>query len=247
MIASYDWTSDTWTHHNGNNPARQAFRQAVEEVAQKAREALPEANGRIDRAVKIVLQGDVELSDDKHSAKVASLSNGTTVYHIVNSSCECLDAKNKAPQGFCSHKLAYGIMKRSYALAKERLEQLDATNHDTTRPTPEQATTEALVPVPMQEPVATPATPALPEAPASANAYVLINGHRVQVTLRDYNEETLLERMAKILERFPSEEKHEEPKEGWCSKHNTQMKQRNGKHGKVFWSHQIDGQWCHGK
>jgi hypothetical protein len=43
------------------SPVRQAFREAVEAVAQKAREALPEANGRIDAAVKLVLQGDVEL------------------------------------------------------------------------------------------------------------------------------------------------------------------------------------------
>jgi hypothetical protein len=121
MIASYDWTSDTWTHHNGNNSARQAFRQAVEEVAQKAREALPEANGRIDAAIKIVLQGDLELLDDGHKAKVASQSNGTAVYHIVNGSCECLDAKNNAPQGFCKHKISYHLYKKSYALAKQRL------------------------------------------------------------------------------------------------------------------------------
>ena len=86
------------------------------------------------------------------------------------------------------------------------------------------------------------------EAPASANAYVLMNGHRVQVTLRDYNEEMLLERMAKILERFPAEEPKEDPKpEGWCSKHNAPMKLNHGKRGS-WWSHKtVDGQWCNKK
>ena len=86
------------------------------------------------------------------------------------------------------------------------------------------------------------------EAPASANAYVLMNGHRVQVTLRDYSEATLLERMAKILERFPAEAPKEEPTpEGWCHKHNVQMKLNHGKRG-TWWSHKLpNGQWCNQK
>jgi hypothetical protein len=113
---------------------------------------------------------------------------------------------------------------------------------------PDQAPTEALVSISTQEPVATPATPILPEAPASANAYVLMNGHRIQITLRDYHEETLLERMAKILERFPAEAPKEEPKpEGWCYKHKVQMKLNHGKRGS-WWSHKLsNGQWCNQK
>ena len=83
MIASYDWTSDTWTH-NGDNPARQAWREAVAEIAEKAKQTLPECNGRVDRAVKLVLAGDCELLPDG-SAKVASQSNGTTKYFTDNS------------------------------------------------------------------------------------------------------------------------------------------------------------------
>ena len=120
MIASYDWTSDTWTHHNGNNPARQAWREAVAEIAEKAKSTLPECNGRVDSAVKIVLAGDVELLTDG-KAKVASQSNGTTVYHIVNGECSCKDF-SKAPSGWCKHRIAAGIHKRASALAKQRLE-----------------------------------------------------------------------------------------------------------------------------
>lgn len=55
---------------------------------------------------------------------------------------------------------------------------------------------------------AAPATPAaaaaLPEAPASANARVLIGGHEVQLTLRDTDDERLLVRLATLLARYPA-------------------------------------------
>ena len=88
IITSYDWESDAWTHHNGDNPARHAWREAVAAVAEKAKATLPEANGRVDSAVKMVLAGDVELLADG-KAKVASQNNGSTAYHIVNGMCDC--------------------------------------------------------------------------------------------------------------------------------------------------------------
>jgi len=75
--------------------ARTLWREAVAEVAEKAKQTLPECNGRVDSAVKIVLAGDVELLADG-KAKVASQSNGQTVYHIVNGQCSCKDFP-KAP------------------------------------------------------------------------------------------------------------------------------------------------------
>src|SRR5207245_9917597 len=80
---------------------RQAWRQAVAEIAAKAHEKLPECAGRIDSAVKIVLAGDVELLADG-TARVASQSNGTTHYHVVNGHCDCRDYE-KAPHNFCKH------------------------------------------------------------------------------------------------------------------------------------------------
>jgi len=64
-------------------PARQAWRDAVTEIADKAKARLPECGGRVDAAVKITLAGDVELQADG-TAKVAGQSNGATAYHIVN-------------------------------------------------------------------------------------------------------------------------------------------------------------------
>jgi hypothetical protein len=80
---------------------RQAWREAVAEIAEKARAKLPECSGRVDSAVKIVLAGDVELMPDG-TARVASQSSGTMTYHIVNGHCDCRDYE-KAPHNFCKH------------------------------------------------------------------------------------------------------------------------------------------------
>ena len=68
--------------------ARAAWREAVAAIADKAKAKLPECNGRVDKAVAIVLNGDVELLPDG-TAKVASQSNGSTAYHVVNGHCDC--------------------------------------------------------------------------------------------------------------------------------------------------------------
>ena len=58
------------------SPDRAAWREAVAAIAEKAKAKLPECNGRVDKAVALVLNGDVELLPDG-TAKVASQSNGT--------------------------------------------------------------------------------------------------------------------------------------------------------------------------
>jgi hypothetical protein len=59
------------------SPARIAYREAVAEIAEKAKVTLPDCIGRVDSAVKIVLAGEVSLLEDG-TAKVASQSNGST-------------------------------------------------------------------------------------------------------------------------------------------------------------------------
>ena len=76
---------------------RALWREAVTTVAEKAKATLPQCNGRVDKAMAIVLNGDVELLPDG-KAKVGSQSNGTTVYHLVNGECTCKDFP-KAPSG----------------------------------------------------------------------------------------------------------------------------------------------------
>ena len=69
---------------------RAIWREAATEVAERAKAALPQCNGRIDEALALVLAGDVEVLGDG-TARVASQSNGQTVYHIVNGHCDCKD------------------------------------------------------------------------------------------------------------------------------------------------------------
>src|SRR2546428_9899045 len=90
--------------------SRAPWRAAVSEIAEKAKAKLPECSGRVESAVKIVLAGDVELLEGG-TAKVASQSNGTTTYFVVNGTCECRDFP-KAPSGWCKHRIAAGLAKR---------------------------------------------------------------------------------------------------------------------------------------
>src|SRR6266478_7171735 len=125
------------------NPSRQAWRQAVSEVAAKAHATLPECSGRVDSAVKIVLAGDIELLANG-TAKVASKSNGHVAYHIANGHCDCKDFA-QAPHNFCKHRLSAAIARRAHELATQRLAQLDdqsdgtgpaLTDHQPVQPIP---------------------------------------------------------------------------------------------------------------
>jgi hypothetical protein len=105
--------------------------------------------------------------------------------------------------------------------------------------------------------VPAPAVAPLPEAPASCNVYVQISGRKVQVTLRDSDEQRMLERLQILLQRFPDSNvesrppqppaQHANTGEGWCSTHGVQMT-LNTKEGRSWWSHRTaEGQWCKGK
>src|SRR5215470_18762247 len=99
---------------------RAIWRAAVNEIAAKAQAALPECNGRVEKAVALVLSGDADMLGDG-TARVASQSNGETVYHIVNGHCDCKDYP-KAYEGWCKHRLAHAIHKRAYPLAKAKMD-----------------------------------------------------------------------------------------------------------------------------
>jgi hypothetical protein len=251
IVSSYDWESDSWTQHTGDNLARQAFREAVAEIAEKAKQTLPDCIGRVDSAVKIVLNNDVELLPDG-TAKVASQSNGTIKYFIVNGECTCKDYP-KAPSNWCKHRIAAGLAKRARTLTQVKLEQLNSASNGTTPPDTEQPQSEPTTPtveIPVESEPVVPATHT--EAPASCNTYVTIAGRKVQVTLRDSDEQRLLTRLEALLDRFPVEEDQDlasvptPPAEDWCSIHQVQMKERKGKYG-PFYSHMTPNGWCNGK
>jgi hypothetical protein len=244
IVTAYDWVSDTWTH-NGDNPARQAWRTAVTEIADKAKAKLPECSGRVDSAVKIVLAGDVELQADG-TAKVASQSNGTTAYHVVNGECTCRDFA-KAPHGFCKHRLSAAIVRRVQELTKVRLAQLDsATNGHLTADQPQGE--------------ATPAVP-LPEAPVSITLKATLNGHEVMVTLRGTDFASVKAQVEAASEwlkvQAPALPPTQPPIRGtaqpthddspYCHAHQAVLK-RYERNGHVWYSHKTaDGRWCRGQ
>jgi hypothetical protein len=82
----------------------------VEALAQKAHAALPLANGRIEKAVALVLSGGVTLYPDGH-AVVASQSRPHTSYS-VNGTCGCPDMPD-APRQWCKHRIAAALLKRT--------------------------------------------------------------------------------------------------------------------------------------
>src|SRR2546422_6042702 len=146
--------------------ARAAWRQAVADIAAKAKETLPQCGGRVDSAVKIVLAGDVELLADD-TAKVASQSNGTTAYFVVNGTCECKDFP-KAPSGWCKHRIAAGLAKRVTARVRA---QLDAPANGQAAPASEPTAVQAAPALP---------TPPFPEVPAIVTTSITIEGRRVE-------------------------------------------------------------------
>ncbi len=104
------------------NPARHAFRQAVTEVAAKATATLPAAvNGRIAKAVAIVLSGDLEISQDGRA--VVGSQSDSDLKHVVESAggCTCKDSDRPEIEGWCKHKIAVAIMKRATALANDKI------------------------------------------------------------------------------------------------------------------------------
>ena len=155
---------------------RTHYRELVAQVAEKAKAKLPQAvNGRIEKAVALVLQGDVEPPAADGSITVYSGTDATRRYVLHGTGCTCADfERGQAPQGWCCHRIAAGIQKRVAELLPPALESGQEVY-----------------------PMSTP----LPEAPASLNVKVLVQGHEVQVTLRGTDEAALLGRLQALLTR----------------------------------------------
>jgi hypothetical protein len=229
------------------SPAKKAWREAIMDVAERAKAKLPECTSRIANAVKLVLTGDVALLDDG-TAQVRGQANGKPVYHLANGSCTCPDY-HKAFEGWCKHRIAAAIYRRARAQVAQQLQELDAPVQPITTPqdAPEAPIAPAVTPViPTREVTHT-------EAPASANTYLTLHGYRVQLTLRGVDEHEVLARLAAVLAQFPLDNDEAEPTapppvpEGWCRLHDVQMPQHT-KDGRSWYSHLIaPNTWCRGK
>jgi hypothetical protein len=212
------------------SPDRQAFRATLATLAEKTKTKIPELNGRVEKALRLALAGDVELHDNG-SATVYSSSDPTRRYAIIEGTCTCRDYE-QAPQHLCQHRLSAGLVRRTHEL----LPQPAPGPHNDAQP-----------------------APALPEAPASANCHILIEGRQVQLTLRDTDEGRLLQRLAAVLAQYPlpapqapspqrpAPGQPQGQGQGWCKVHNVQMTQ-NQKQGRSWWSHRLpEGGFCKGR
>jgi hypothetical protein len=221
-------------------PDRTAWREAVAAIADKAHEKLPESRSRIEKAVGLVLAGDVMLMPDG-TARVASQSSGSTTYHIANGHCDCRDFE-RAPGQLCKHRLAFGLARQAQELTKAKLADTNGQAEPPSQPTPAQPST--------------PPAP-LPEAPVSITLKATLHGHEVMVTLRGVDFASVKAQVEEASEWLrvqapvqpPTKgiahpERWERP--GWCSKHGVQMIQ-NHKDGRSWWSHKTPEGWCKGK
>jgi hypothetical protein len=243
----------------------QTFRALVAEVAARAKEKLPASiNGRLEAAVKIVLAHDVTRLDDGR-IEVGSCSDPMKVYTLEGDTCTCEDWQHgRAPGGWCKHRISAAIDRRVREVLAHQAQAAEA-------PTAHARDEGDLVAVrPTPPPTASaPQAVSLGEAPASCNVYVMIGGHKVQVTLRDSDESRMLARLQVLLERYPAAPAQLAPPAstpptpaahgrqrrsngsdtqeiGWCQKHGVEMT-LNTKAGRQWWSHRTADGWCKGK
>jgi hypothetical protein len=225
---------------------RIAYREAVAQIAQKAKAKLPECNGRVEKATALVLAGDVELHEGG-TATVYSATDPTRRYELGNGYCMCKDWE-QAPQHLCKHRLAAMMAKRVQELLPQVPELVEPWADNDPEPNLPETPVEAA-------PVPAPAS--LPEAPASANVRVMLHGREVQITLRDTSEERLIERLERVLARYSLPQASSQPQtpaqpasqgEGFCALHGTAMRWNDGKGGRKGWySHKTAEGWCTGK
>lgn len=209
-------------HHASSLSAHPA---CVTRAVESARAALPESNGRIDKAQALLLAGDVEQLADGRFA-VGSQSSASVRY-VVGNTCDCPDAHN-APGNACKHVIASWVWRKARAAAEAEMRELDRNGTEASR-------------------ASAPSTPPLPEAPASANCYVEVAGRKLQVTLCDVDEGRLLNRLEQLLARFPSDDNQTTLAEGWCAVHSVQMTHHSNDRGS-WWSHKTDDdKWCRGR
>ena len=237
MVAVNEFSWEEAMSPDFGTPARAAWREAVAEIAAKAKATLPQCHGRVDSAVKIVLAGDVELLAEG-KAKVASQSNGQVVYHVVNGACSCKDYP-KAPSGGCKHRIAAGLYKRATALVQHTLN--GASN----------GASNGLAEVPSQAVLPEPPAPLapLPEVPAIVSATITVEGRRVELKLSDSDDTRLLQRLTRLLAQYPSDPPTFTPPAAdipQCPTHGAKKSSRKGQ-GWYCPRKLSDGSWCKGK
>jgi hypothetical protein len=225
---------------------RATFRDVLAQAAEQARMLLPTAvNGRIESAVRLVLQADVVFNSDG-SATVGSASDPMKTYTLAGQACDCQDfAYGKAPGGWCQHRIAANLQRSvERVLARRDDPEPEPVDPEMLEAFPDNDHEEGEIPSP-------PPCPApLPEAPASVNCHLTMAGRQVQLTLRGVSEDEVLTRLERVLTRYPvstpTTSAAPEPEKRYCSRHGVEM-QINHKDGRSWYSHKTADGWCKGK
>jgi hypothetical protein len=158
IITSYDFESDTWTHHGDSAVTddtmaeHQRWVDAVHQVAERAHQAMPTHAERIEKALTLVLEGHVE-PQGQGVFYVRSQVKGSPRTYTVNGFCECPDAR-RAKDGCCKHLLATFLYRRARRLVQEPAAMPTDTPHAPTAGAPDIAPTP-----PEVDPVSTPGIP----------------------------------------------------------------------------------------
>jgi hypothetical protein len=176
---------------------------------------------------------------------VASQSNGTTVYHVVNGECSCKDFA-KAPSGWCKHRIAYGLMLRTQARLRTQAEAQSTT------PAQGEGSTNGTAPEAPQTPDAPTGqgegtNAALPEAPVSITLKATLHGHEVLVTLRGTDFASVKAQVEAASQWLQSQgtpaATDDTPR---CQVHGVPMVRQTNAKG-AWWSHKTATGWCKGK
>jgi hypothetical protein len=202
--------------------------------------ANPAHGDRLRKAMDLVRRGAVTL----HGNGTATVNSNGHPYEIVDE-CPCEDSRRRSP--YCKHYLAVQLLQHTM----KRLSQGHNDNGAQTT----------------QEGPGTPPAPpssqvwAVSEAPASCCLKFKIDGIEILYTMRDVDDHTLFPRVKQMLARLqdkigqtgaetPSPEASGmamEPPQGWCPKHDVQMRRCRNDTGS-WWAHLLaDGTWCKGK
>lgn len=200
---------------------RQAFRQAVAAVAEKAKATLPDSASRIDKAVALVLNGEVTLREGT-TATVGSLSDVMTTYEVRVGYCSCKDF-DQAPGGLCKHRLAAAMQRRA--------QELMPPTAPTAGPLPE-----------------APASVNCHVTIAGRQVQVTLRDSdetrllaRLEAVLARY---PVVPPPADVA---PTATAAAPTPEGWCIVHSVQMTKQTNQRGS-WWSHKAaDGTWCKGR
>ena len=131
----------------------------------------PEYNGRLDKAIDLVLSGAVTLHDDD----TATVKSGRHTYQL-EPDCTCQDSQNRTM--YCKHYLAVRLLKRTY----ERLgEHAGGNGHEVHNTDPQPTVWECA------------------QAPSSCTLKWSCNGIEMLLTLRDATDDALFSRIKRVL------------------------------------------------